>query len=304
MSRTGFTLRNRKRIEVEARQVVIQRVGEHFAPRVLLRMEVRLEELLEHRRRDAAPPAPRQRRQNHRHVHVALVVRREDHRAFERGEMFTPLDARVCEQARQGDDPRGLRQAPDQPHRLAAVPGWKIDRLLDCLGGRRRFDQLLQIGDACGNREARFVDPRLEPILECDHQLDALERTDRKSTRLNSSHSQISYAVFCLKKKTKPRRAKPTSSTAAPHGTSTATASSSQYRPNSPTYTSLICGAILPASSKRLGSPARTTSRSGVGSRSRKAATATSSSTKRCTSSRSRCSASTASMPRSTRFFF
>src|SRR2546430_3984867 len=26
---------------------------------------------------------------------------------------------------------------------------------------------------------------------------------DRKSTRLNSSHSQISYAVFCLKKKTK-----------------------------------------------------------------------------------------------------
>src|SRR2546427_6857609 len=30
-----------------------------------------------------------------------------------------------------------------------------------------------------------------------------IERTleDRKSTRLNSSHSQISYAVFCLKKK-------------------------------------------------------------------------------------------------------
>src|SRR2546430_12389781 len=26
-------------------------------------------------------------------------------------------------------------------------------------------------------------------------------RQDRKSTRLNSSHSQISYAVFCLKKK-------------------------------------------------------------------------------------------------------
>src|SRR2546430_17355032 len=28
---------------------------------------------------------------------------------------------------------------------------------------------------------------------------------DRKSTRLNSSHSQISYAVFCLKKKNKRR---------------------------------------------------------------------------------------------------
>src|SRR2546430_11368579 len=31
---------------------------------------------------------------------------------------------------------------------------------------------------------------------------DTLEQ-DRKSTRLNSSHSQISYAVFCLKKKKK-----------------------------------------------------------------------------------------------------
>src|SRR2546427_6390751 len=39
-----------------------------------------------------------------------------------------------------------------------------------------------------------------------DHEGEALVRwlrgsEDRKSTRLNSSHSQISYAVFCLKKK-------------------------------------------------------------------------------------------------------
>src|SRR5688572_32577853 len=31
---------------------------------------------------------------------------------------------------------------------------------------------------------------------------------DRKSTRLNSSHSQISYAVFCLKKKKKKKNNK------------------------------------------------------------------------------------------------
>src|SRR5256886_11060644 len=31
-------------------------------------------------------------------------------------------------------------------------------------------------------------------------------RQDRKSTRLNSSHSQISYAVFCLKKKKIPKQ--------------------------------------------------------------------------------------------------
>src|SRR3712207_7465741 len=33
-----------------------------------------------------------------------------------------------------------------------------------------------------------------------NHQ-DPLRRPDRKSTRLNSSHANISYAVFCLKKK-------------------------------------------------------------------------------------------------------
>src|SRR2546430_4953451 len=32
------------------------------------------------------------------------------------------------------------------------------------------------------------------------------EELDRKSTRLNSSHSQISYAVFCLKKKKKKKK--------------------------------------------------------------------------------------------------
>src|SRR2546421_1550013 len=35
---------------------------------------------------------------------------------------------------------------------------------------------------------------------------DEQPQRDRKSTRLNSSHDQISYAVFCLKKKTPARR--------------------------------------------------------------------------------------------------
>src|SRR2546430_16328486 len=45
----------------------------------------------------------------------------------------------------------------------------------------------------------------IEPLAKAGVQLDALVSSakdeDRKSTRLNSSHSQISYAVFCLKKK-------------------------------------------------------------------------------------------------------
>src|SRR2546422_6774510 len=36
--------------------------------------------------------------------------------------------------------------------------------------------------------------------------LDHAHRRDRKSTRLNSSHGYISYAVFCLKKKKKKKK--------------------------------------------------------------------------------------------------
>src|SRR2546427_9914810 len=39
------------------------------------------------------------------------------------------------------------------------------------------------------------------PRTDESRRRDRLTRGDRKSTRLNSSHSQISYAVFCLKKK-------------------------------------------------------------------------------------------------------
>src|SRR2546430_11315714 len=49
---------------------------------------------------------------------------------------------------------------------------------------------------------ARVGDHRFEDLVEEDVGVAAERaRQDRKSTRLNSSHSQISYAVFCLKKK-------------------------------------------------------------------------------------------------------
>src|SRR5688572_31692970 len=55
-------------------------------------------------------------------------------------------------------------------------------------------------------------DPLCDDGIDTGHQvIEVLARicvldgvADRKSTRLNSSHSQISYAVFCLKKKIKP----------------------------------------------------------------------------------------------------
>src|SRR5688572_31170952 len=52
----------------------------------------------------------------------------------------------------------------------------------------------LQLGDPEGGRHADLADV-------VARQVDKHDMLDRKSTRLNSSHSQISYAVFCLKKK-------------------------------------------------------------------------------------------------------
>src|SRR3712207_8421898 len=56
--------------------------------------------------------------------------------------------------------------------------------------GRPRIDQLL-------GQPMRYQDPTGLCQQRClQHRL-----LDRKSTRLNSSHANISYAVFCLKKK-------------------------------------------------------------------------------------------------------
>src|SRR3712207_7633333 len=43
--------------------------------------------------------------------------------------------------------------------------------------------------------------PREARLCPCCHSEGAPLDADRKSTRLNSSHANISYAVFCLKKK-------------------------------------------------------------------------------------------------------
>src|SRR5258707_8754740 len=51
---------------------------------------------------------------------------------------------------------------------------------------------------------AQFYAASALPGIELPRFVDWLQRTDspdRKSTRLNSSHANISYAVFCLKKK-------------------------------------------------------------------------------------------------------
>src|SRR2546430_9318073 len=62
-------------------------------------------------------------------------------------------------------------------------------------GVRLMFVQPAQLRD--GERGRRDAPGQPRPVPGAAH----LGDQDRKSTRLNSSHSQISYAVFCLKKK-------------------------------------------------------------------------------------------------------
>src|SRR3712207_7422310 len=62
-----------------------------------------------------------------------------------------------------------------------------------------RRDQRLAPESAADHARELFDQPRLAVVI-VEHE-DAVRREDRKSTRLNSSHANISYAVFCLKKK-------------------------------------------------------------------------------------------------------
>src|SRR2546430_4961719 len=62
-----------------------------------------------------------------------------------------------------------------------------------------RFLEELNAGGATVGRDNQLDVVVL--IAGADEDAHRLVPLDRKSTRLNSSHSQISYAVFCLKKK-------------------------------------------------------------------------------------------------------
>src|SRR2546430_7653720 len=70
-----------------------------------------------------------------------------------------------------------------------------------------RFLQMAPPSDQVQVQDATHSSPVFQhQTVQMQALLDALEKElDRKSTRLNSSHSQISYAVFCLKKKKKKR---------------------------------------------------------------------------------------------------
>src|SRR5256886_3019780 len=73
---------------------------------------------------------------------------------------------------------------------MAADGGGRVAVLLMAYGGPGSLDEVEPyLQDVRGGR------PTAPELVQ------EIRQRDRKSTRLNSSHSQISYAVFCLKKK-------------------------------------------------------------------------------------------------------
>src|SRR5690606_41637429 len=65
-----------------------------------------------------------------------------------------------------------------------------------------RFAVAFDRPDRCPLFSAEHVSTMFErPPGLAGHEADGSPKEDRKSTRLNSSHVKISYAVFCLKKK-------------------------------------------------------------------------------------------------------
>src|SRR5438876_3618285 len=78
-----------------------------------------------------------------------------------------------------------------RPPRSTLFPYTTLFRSTEHERHESQFDG--EAGDADGNENS---DEPSRPRVRCRRRL-----RDRKSTRLNSSHPSISYAVFCLKKK-------------------------------------------------------------------------------------------------------
>src|SRR5687768_17638335 len=82
-------------------------------------------------------------------------------------------------------------------------PNTTLFRSQSTLGSRDQVDDLRRIGcDHAGPRRLLRAVVEIEANVPVRGQIEAERRErDRKSTRLNSSHGYISYAVFCLKYK-------------------------------------------------------------------------------------------------------
>src|SRR6266571_6111762 len=100
-----------------------------------------------------------------------------------------------------------FRHGPDTSS--SRVPALSLTMTANSLRRQRRLRRRALRGPAELGQQPELVEEdldlgglaALEPRYDRDRRSNGAVRRDRKSTRLNSSHMSISYAVFCLKKK-------------------------------------------------------------------------------------------------------
>src|SRR5690349_22801213 len=118
-----------------------------------------------------------------------------------------------------GPIPKRSRPHPTAAGRSARVMGPGEDPVPRVTAARASVDAVARVpgvdlrGPTSGGERVRQLlrrpgESREGPPVDGQHVLHAEQLGDRKSTRLNSSHVEISYAVFCLKKKKKNKRKK------------------------------------------------------------------------------------------------
>src|SRR6201996_8013554 len=121
----------------------------------------------------------------------------------------SPGDVRPARRGAGGPDPMSARapNRPSDPSRTAVFTGTFDPMTLGHLDvirrGRLLFEHLIVGIGVNPNKASLFsIEERVELArrVVAPYPDVSVESLDRKSTRLNSSHSQISYAVFCLKK--------------------------------------------------------------------------------------------------------
>src|SRR5206468_11099709 len=95
----------------------------------------------------------------------------------------------------------GIRLVGERVAQLLAARFGSLERLAQA--PEAELAEVHGVGEAIARSvRAFFDDPTNSALIKRLKEV-GVEEGDRKSTRLNSSHDQISYAVFCLKKKNK-----------------------------------------------------------------------------------------------------
>src|SRR5438034_8207145 len=145
-------------------------------------------------RMDAADGRPRRRKDRPGNGRVTVMSEQNNIRLFATGSCEGLADILSALQAHEGLELVGSQETVAEA--AAALSGGHLDAVLHATRGAES-----PAGDLAAIREYTRAPIIMLSSGESSGLLEEALEADRKSTRLNSSHTVISYAVFCLKKK-------------------------------------------------------------------------------------------------------